>query len=178
MLMELGDIQARLHWMVRRLVQPSSRHLGRDDLMQEALLHLWQQETESPGQSPHWYLQSCRFHLQNYLRQGRSVDSLKHFRDRVLHGGRMDEEDHFADTAEPNGSQWDEVSVNDFMAQLSQWLTPQERDTLRCLMDGLTARETARCLEVSHTTVNRCRAQIAALAIKLGMTPPRTRPEP
>src|SRR5438132_877048 len=49
----------------------------RDDLVQEALMHLWLMECRRPGQSISWYLQSCRFHLQHYLARGRSVDSKK-----------------------------------------------------------------------------------------------------
>src|SRR6266446_2306124 len=50
----------------------------REDLTQEALVHLWLREKQQPGQTQSWYLQSCRFHLQNYLRNGRSVDSRRH----------------------------------------------------------------------------------------------------
>src|SRR6266446_6417643 len=49
----------------------------RQDLMQEALVHLWLIETRRPGQTKSWYLQSCKFHLQHYLASGRSVDSGK-----------------------------------------------------------------------------------------------------
>ena len=35
----------------------------RDDLMQEALVHLWLTEARRPGQTRSWYLQSCKFHL-------------------------------------------------------------------------------------------------------------------
>jgi DNA-directed RNA polymerase specialized sigma24 family protein len=176
MLIESGDIQTRLHWMIRSLA-PGSWH-GTEDLMQEALFHLWRQETTCPGQSAYWYLQSCRFHLQNFLRHGRSVDSLKRLRDQVFQcEGAADGFDP-VEAGNPVASGWDEVSVNDFMAELSQWLTPLEKDTLRCLMDGLTARETARRLNVSHTQVNRHRSRIASLALKLGMTHPRNNREP
>src|SRR5215510_2636103 len=49
-----------------------------DDLLQEAVIHFWLQEQRQPGNSLSWYLQSCYFRLENYLRRGRSVDSLKH----------------------------------------------------------------------------------------------------
>src|SRR6266566_3276942 len=50
----------------------------REDLMQEALIHLWQREEHCPGQTECWYMQSCRFHISNFLRNGRSLDSWKH----------------------------------------------------------------------------------------------------
>src|SRR6266571_4749171 len=47
----------------------------REDLLQEALIHLWLTETRRPSQTRSWYLQSSKFHLQQYLVSGRSVDS-------------------------------------------------------------------------------------------------------
>src|SRR5258706_3234670 len=52
----------------------------RQDLVQEALIHLWLTETRRPGQTKSWYLQSSKFHLQHYLASGRSVDSRKRCR--------------------------------------------------------------------------------------------------
>src|SRR5437867_1224868 len=49
----------------------------REDLLQEALIHLWRVGTRRPGQTRSWYLQSCKFHLTHYLASGRSVDSPK-----------------------------------------------------------------------------------------------------
>src|SRR5437899_3102343 len=49
----------------------------RQDLLQEALIHLWLTETRRPGQTKSWYLQSTRFHLQHHLASGCSVDSTK-----------------------------------------------------------------------------------------------------
>src|SRR6266481_9825687 len=49
----------------------------RQDLLQEALIHLWLTEKRRPGQTKSWYLQSSRFHLLHYLASGRSVDSTK-----------------------------------------------------------------------------------------------------
>src|SRR5260370_27860063 len=49
----------------------------RQDLLQEALIHLWLTEARRPGQTKSWYLQSCKYHLLHYLASGRSVDSAK-----------------------------------------------------------------------------------------------------
>src|SRR6266581_3545415 len=48
-----------------------------DDLLQEALIHLWLMETRRPQQTKSWYLQSCKYHLLHYLSAGRSIDSSK-----------------------------------------------------------------------------------------------------
>ena len=70
--MLIDDVRTRelLSRIVSRL---STNPTGRDDLMQEALVHLWLLEERRPGQRQSWYLQSCKFHLQNYIAAGRSV---------------------------------------------------------------------------------------------------------
>src|SRR5437899_13099328 len=68
------SIRERLYRIVRQLTPDAGSH---DDLMQEALVHLWLREARFPGQKKSWYLQSCKFHLQHYLEMGRSVDSVK-----------------------------------------------------------------------------------------------------
>src|SRR6266540_5784946 len=54
-----------------------------EDLLQEAVIHLWQLKNRRPGQSASWYFKSCQLHLLNLLRKGRSIDSLKHRMRRV-----------------------------------------------------------------------------------------------
>src|SRR5262245_56526440 len=49
----------------------------REDLMQEAAVHLWKIRQQLPDKTLSWYLQSCAFHLRHYLASGRSVDSPK-----------------------------------------------------------------------------------------------------
>ncbi len=46
------------------------------DLLQEMFIHLVRIEAELPGHTPSWYIKSCEFHARNYLKHGRSVDSL------------------------------------------------------------------------------------------------------
>ena len=45
--------------------------------MQEMFVHLVQVQTAEAGQTLSWYLKSCEFHARNYLKLGRSIDSLK-----------------------------------------------------------------------------------------------------
>src|ERR1039457_1172266 len=47
------------------------------DLMQEMFVHLVRIQTAEAGQMLSWYLKSCEFHACNYLKFGRSIDSLK-----------------------------------------------------------------------------------------------------
>src|SRR5437762_3246425 len=98
MLVEQPAVQSRLRGLVFRL---SNDLQLRDDLFQEASLHLWQRELQRPGQMFSWYLQSCHGHLLDYLRHGRSIDSHKR-----RHGRR---------TIEDNGGDDDSPSLDSAM---------------------------------------------------------------
>jgi len=141
----------------------------REDLMQEALIHLWQREELCPGQSERWYMQSCRFHISNFLRNGRSLDSWKHRKARSF----FSETDEWSETPSAetagNESPLGLVSVREIIAVLSKWLTVTETRVLHSLADGLSGREIARRLNISHTMANRHRRNIARIAIKLGI---------
>src|SRR2546422_2650466 len=162
------NVRQRLHGLVKRLTANIGLH---DDMMQEALIHLWQTGERRPGQRPAWYVQACRLHLQNYLRLGRSVDSGKHFVTglrEAMNGHDSDEVPHQLHT---NGEFWEEVNARDLLSILSPWLTPVEKKVLDCLADGLSAREIAKRLNVSHTRVINCRRQIVILALRSGIAP-------
>jgi DNA-directed RNA polymerase specialized sigma24 family protein len=144
---------------------------SQEELMQEALIFLWRLEESHPGQTQCWYLQGCRFYLQNYVRRGRSVDSARHGWTRVGEPQPDSDEEgefHWPDT---NGVIWEEISANDIISVLSAQLEPPEREALLWLAEGLSAREIASRQKVSHTLVNRRRDKIAALAVTFGIAP-------
>ena len=139
----------------------------RDDLMQEALIHLWLTETRRPGQTRSWYMQSCKFHLQHYLASGRSIDSTKR-RDGQLQLAEHNEDgEGFPEQADSGNSVMTVVSARELMDLLSGQLQPHERAVLNCLADGLGPREIGRELNMSHTMVIRHRRKIACLLTRL-----------
>ena len=171
--MSINDLKTveRLSKIVARLTsQPDLR----EDLMQEALIHLWQVQEQQPGQSESWYLQSCRYHLQHLLVAGRSVDSLKRraANAQVSRYG-PDEPSLFAieeaiESAEPMLA---DISVRDMIAATSRRLSPREQAVLRCLVEGYRTGEIARHLKLSHPTVVKSRRKIAATLDELtGLT--------
>jgi RNA polymerase sigma factor (sigma-70 family) len=137
------------------------------DLIQEAAVHLWQRLEQHPGQQRSWYLQSCRDHLRNYLRQGRSVDSPR--RQQFL---RMDgvPAEMVADLSPSEEDVLNSVCARDLIEELLKVLAPPEQQTLNCLAEGLSLRETAVRLATSHTTVNKHRRKIEVLVMKLSQT--------
>src|SRR5690242_4704157 len=125
--------------VVRRIVfKLTADPALQDDLTQEALVHLWLREQQIPGQTQSWYLQSCRFFLQNFMRHGRSVDSAKHFGSACVSTdleASMEKLD--ADGSLGQTSVQALVSTREILDLLSKWLTPTERLILFCLADGL-----------------------------------------
>ena len=155
--------------ILRRIVARAEANVSlREDLMQEALVHLWQQEKQHPGQKQSWYLQGCRYHLQNYLHRGCSVDSSKHRTACLLSSGNngIEEGD---ETPDGRAGVFAEVSAADMWAQLTKWLPPLERRILALLIQGFSLRETALRLLLSHTAVAKHRQRMARVAGSLGI---------
>src|SRR2546429_3909296 len=115
--------------MVRRLT--ANRTL-REDLLQEALVHLWVTEIARAGQTRSWYLQSCKYHLLHYLAAGRSVDSSKRRAGQWQSADETEEPNGFIDEADSGNSVFASVSARDIISLLSPQLAHQERSVLAC----------------------------------------------
>src|SRR5882724_5200261 len=115
-----------------RMVRRMTANLAlREDLLQEALIHLWLTEARRPGQTKSWYLQSCKYHLLHYLASGRSVDSGKR-RGGQLHQpvNDFDIGDGFHEESDSGNSVLAWVSARDIISLLSPQLLPHEREVL------------------------------------------------
>jgi len=155
--------------MIRRLTPNAAL---REDLLQEAMIHLWLTETRRPGQTRSWYLQSCRFHLQHYLNCGRSIDSAKRWRDQLPLNEHSEDEENSSEEVDCGNSVVTCVSAREIMAMLTPHLSNLEQAVLDCLADGLGAREIGRKLKLSHTMVIRHRRKIASLLTRLEFPSP------
>ena len=138
----------------------------RQDLLQEALIHLWLRETRRPGQTRSWYLQSVKFHLQHCLSSGRSVDSIKRGRGHSHFEHDFEQTEELAELVDPGDSVVSQAGMRDIISLLSPHLCPHENAVLDCLADGLGVREIGRRLQTSHTMVIKHRSKIAALLVK------------
>jgi len=159
---------AKLRRIVDRMVCDASE---RDDVLQEALIHLWMTQSRRPGQTTSWYLQSCRFHLQHYLARGRSVDSKKR------NGKRSDvfASDDPLGLDEPAiaGCQCHEAqsSVDDDIRVLSARLASADQKMLEYLLDFLALREAAAKLGISFPTALKRRRRIGEIFKRLDNPP-------
>src|SRR5258708_34886504 len=101
---------------LKRIVRSMTSNMSwRDDLFQEAVIHLWLMEIRRPGQTSSWYQKSCRFHLQHYLASGRSVDSARHNLGRSLPIEDLDEEHDIIDPSTSSGQMFSRVSALDII---------------------------------------------------------------
>jgi DNA-directed RNA polymerase specialized sigma24 family protein len=154
------EIRDRLRNLARKLCNDPNQY---EDLEQVALICHWQAEISSPGQTVSWYEQRCRFCLQDYLKKGRSVDSLKH----GASGCSMDELG--GPELAAGGDLVQEVCARDAVEELARHLHPAERETLRLLLAGLTVREIAREQHCSQRVVVARLSRIRSAAISLGI---------
>ena len=146
----------------------------RQDLTQEALIHLWKAERDRPGQSTSWYLQGCRFRLQHYLAAGRSLDSTKRRRGQIHLAEDAPGLPLSFDELPATNHDFDEACTRDIVSTLSDALRPRERAVLACLADGLLTRDIVFRLKLSAPTVTKYRRRIAKLAVKLGIASPKS----
>jgi DNA-directed RNA polymerase specialized sigma24 family protein len=164
---------ARICQSLRKIVTRLSADPAlQQDLMQECLLHLWKLESAEPGRTCSWYLQSCRFYLQHWLASGRSLDSLKR-----ANGDNRVSIDSVSDTflvdgAGTNGELVEMVSARDIVSALARRLKPCESALLGGLADGMVLNDIAVKLKLSYPTALKYRRKIAAMTVKLGISPP------
>ena len=164
--------QKETHKVVRRIViKVTANRASHEDLTQEAIIHLWLRETKRPGQKESWYFQSCRFFLQKFLPSGQCVDSTRRHQLLPPLGEAFERADASEDESMSGTSVRALVSARETADLLTKWLTLPERRILGLLEQGHSVREIARRLDISHTSVVRCRKRISALAIKLGINP-------
>ena len=156
--------------MIQRL---TSNQTLRDDLLQEASVHIWLTEMRRPGQTSSWYLQSCKFHLQHYLASGRSVDSFKRGSSQVDQATDTEEGETIEELRDSGDTVFTWVSAREIMSLLSPHLSDMERAVLQNLAEGLGPREIGRELNISHTMVIKHRRRIAALLAKFETSPPK-----
>lgn len=162
-----------LRGMIARL--PVERAMM-EDLFQEAVIDLWIQERQNPGQDLSYYLRGCWLNARNSLRLGRSIDSPKRSRNRlILDAKRVPEAFNFPELAATD--LFDMVVVDELLELIGLRLTPREREVLLLLADGMNDAEIARRLHLSRAGAAKRRRKIALVAMTLGIRPINTNGE-
>ncbi|MCG3147261.1 MAG: hypothetical protein PCFJNLEI_00700 [Verrucomicrobiae bacterium] len=138
----------------------------RKDLMQEMLVHLCQVKTAQVGRTESWYVKSCEYRARNYLKIGRSVDSLKRARDLVPLGMTSEDLDGhvfcLVDAVDPADG-FAELVTQEIVEIIKPQLNAMQQEILNLLMKGLGVREIARELRVTHPAVIKHRRKIGRI---------------
>jgi DNA-directed RNA polymerase specialized sigma24 family protein len=146
--------------VLRRVVcSVSGETTLQDDLMQEALIHLWKMETTKPRRTLSWYLQSCWFHLHHWLAAGRSVDSPK----RSIAENRLPIDESLTPDLDTNGEAFDRVCFDDLLLTLRNLVPHREIPVLDGLAHGLGLREICTVAHLSYPTALKYRRHLAAI---------------
>jgi DNA-binding CsgD family transcriptional regulator len=164
MLFEDTEVRETLRGVVGRFASDPQL---REELFEECLVHLWLKESEKPGRTISWYLQSCRYHLHHWFHLGRSVDSPK----RSSAGKRLPIEDTEDSSLlfafHTDGQLPGTVSFNDLISTTTPYLTERERRVLLGLANGLPLRAIAARSKMSYPTALKCRRRIAEVMKRL-----------
>jgi len=158
MLVSDPRVRASLRSIARSIVSNLSDH---DDLLQEMLIHLWQTELASPGQTESWYLQSCKYHGLDSLKRGRSVDS-KRRGDCLLLPLDADPDDD-APSLDPSDERdfREELFAGDVLSALRRRLTRSQQLVLDAFAKGESVSEVSQALGCSHQYISKQRKRIA-----------------
>jgi DNA-directed RNA polymerase specialized sigma24 family protein len=139
------------------------------DLMQEMFVHLVQVETAETGQTLSWYLKSCEFHARNYLKLGRSIDSLKRARNGVPYDETPPEDGEHCGNGSHRAQAGQieiqgEIITNDIVNLIIPRLSETQQQILFLLLKGCGVRETGREIGITHPAVIKHRKKIARIA--------------
>jgi len=153
--------------MARRICENKQWY---EESEQEALSHLCVRERKRPGQTRRWYFNSCRYHLQHYLRHKRRVQSHECCDAAFL----FDDGD---DSLDAPGRAMSDVPCDDTLLSavcardtldyLLSHLTAPAQATLLGFADGQSIEEIALEHNLSHQAISKHRKRIIAMVSRL-----------
>lgn len=162
-----GEVVRQLQGVARKL---SVNAELQKDLTQEMLVHFVNVRTKRPGNTLSWYIKSCEFHARNYLRLGRSIDSLKRASRGMQFASPHGEASSSSFCSEPTTDSLElegQLITNDLLDLLLPQLSDKQQQVLFLLMRGFGIRQTARELGVTHPAIIKHRRKIARITREL-----------
>lgn len=135
-----------------------------EDLFQEALVHLWVRfkEGKFSDKTESYVLQSCYFHLKNYIRKTQDKAGLL-----SLHYYLNEDESTLEQFLASNDRGPIEHIDEDILIKSTDSLAEREKEILALALEGLTVREIGKKLGISHVMVVKIRNKIKEKCSKL-----------
>lgn len=154
----------RISPILKRITYKLNHHLSffnNEDLYQEALLHLWLdfQAGKLNDKTDSYILQGCYFHLKNYIRKNHDKAKLTSLENRDVDGEAFDLGKILV-LKDPK-SCFELINCNLLVEKINNnGLTPREKEVFNLALNGLTVREIAGRLGVSHVRVVKLKGRI------------------
>lgn len=161
--MTFNELVKKISPTLKRITYKLNRRFmffNEEDLFQEALIFLWQEfkERKLEDKTTSYILQGCYFHLKNYLRKTLDKKKLVSFNILVNNEGNRNLEEILLLDNRPL-----EEGLNAkllFEAMRDNGLTSKEKNVLLLFLEGLTVREIAKKVGVSHVRIVKMKANI------------------
>ncbi len=163
----LKRISQKLRGIAYRL---GSRHyfFNDEDLYQEAVVHLWQDFKRGllKNKTDSYILQSCYFHLKNYLRNAKITRQMISLCD--IYDAQEYNPEETALLRDERSECFLEQLDNKMLAETicNNGLTDREKYILSLCAEGLTMRQIGDKLEVSHVSIVKAMARIRQKCLK------------
>lgn len=163
--MEFRKMIDELKPTLKRIYSRRTRFLGfidADDLYQEALINLWElyKSGQLEDKTLSYILKSCYFHTQNYIRTHKLSTNVVSLEEPIagFDNDYLSLEDIIVDKRENFLEQLNSRMIVDEI--MNNGLTKREKDVFRFLYEGLTLRDAAKRLGISHVRVLKIKQKI------------------
>ncbi|MDD3656110.1 MAG: sigma-70 family RNA polymerase sigma factor [Atribacterota bacterium] len=161
---ELSEIVNSIKYQIRAIIRKINinyQYIDSDDLYQEILLYLWQEKEKGQlkDKNDSYILQGCYYYLKNYIRKNlKTVTEYpnKVYPDREALSREIKDETKLINKYGNNYILDEYLYLDEFSKELSI----KEKVLLDFRMKGLTDREIAKELGISHTMVSKMRRKI------------------
>jgi len=136
-----------------------ARFIDEDDLMQEMCIHLWKkyEQGEIEGKTESYLLQSCWFHLKNYLRITKDKSEIISLYEPIDVEGTT-----FGEIISDNSQSSSEFIDWKILKEKigANGLTKREKEVFYLCLEGYTLREIGKRLNISFVRVSKIRKNI------------------
>jgi RNA polymerase sigma factor (sigma-70 family) len=161
---ELNEIVNSIQFQIRAIIRKINinyQYIDSDDLYQEILLYLWQEKEKGQlkDKNDSYILQGCYYYLKNYIRK--NLKTITEYPNKVYPDCKALSQE-IKDETKLINKYSNNYILDEYLYfdEFSKELSIKEKVLLDFRMKGLTDREIAKELGISHTMVSKMRRKI------------------